>query len=153
MADGSRSVPDIHFADRCLSGPGTVDQVGAVITTDVKALGTRWKGLGEEVRVAGLDVATGDKNPSVFALEGHSMSLPIVDAPSRGIGGIGALAGMSDAIVVGIVDPIIRRSGITPGDHGADRLSLDCGGAALFHPHAPQSDIVVVRSPVGHCPA
>ena len=65
---------------------------------------------------------------------------------------MGALVGVGDAIGVGVLDAIVTGRGVASGNHRSEGFAFDCGRTAMFHSHAPQSDVIMVSAPVRHRP-
>ena len=77
------------------------------------------------------------------------LTVAVLDAAMPFAGG-GAVAGVDDAVVVGIGDGVFAGGGETSGDHVDELSAFDGDGAGAVFFEGPKDNIVMMGAPVGH---
>jgi len=151
VTEAGGAVADFGGADGGLAGLDAVDEVGHVVVADVDTRGVFGEFLRQERAVAGGDDAARDPDPAVGAVELDAvlLAVAVLDAAVPFTGG-GAVAGVDDAIIVGIGDGVFAGGGEASWDHVDELFAFDGDGAGVVLFEGPKDDVVVVGAPVGH---
>src|SRR5439155_17487305 len=119
----------------------------------IKALCIRRQRRSKQLRIAGLDPATRDKNPALTTFELYAVLLAgLIDYAAAPVVRRRAFANELYAIGVGVVYFVLAVSREAAGNHLHQRLGFNTHGAAAIMAGSPLRDIQMMRAPIGHLP-
>jgi len=151
VAKAGGAVADLSRANGRLAGLDAVDEISHVVVTDIDTRGAFGEFLCKEGAVAGGYDSARDPEPAVLAEEFDTVLLAfaVLDAAVP-FACCGAVAGVNDAIIIGIGDGVFAGGGETSGDHVDELFAFNGNGAGVVFFEGPKNDVIVVGTPVGH---